>query len=575
MSAFERRLRLGTGLFLVLYIVQHMLNHTLGLVSFEMMEGLRQVLTTVWRNPLVNGVLYFCLITHFLLALWSLFRKSTLKMPAWELAQLVLGLSVIPLLSGHATANWGTRILFDLDVNYYFTIGGIFGNPWYIVRQILLIIVVWLHVCVGLHFWLRLKRWYRKYLPVVYVVAVLIPILSLLGTVRVSFEITDGELDEVYGEVVYESYEKYEEAALLEPDVYSLGDWIGSLTPRKLNDTVLIFFYGLLAMTLLARWARYWLHQRQGMFAVYHPNGKKLSGLRGQTLLETIRHHGIPHASVCGGRARCTTCRVRIARGIESCPEPNTLEKQALTRIKAAPDVRLACQTRPVNDVHITPLVSADSGVQAVRRPGSVQGTERNVVAMFVDLRGSTQMGEKRLPYDVLFILNRFFSEMTDALHATQGHYAQFAGDGLMALYGLKHDLRQGCRQALAGAVRMQQRIDGLNDYFKEELDEPLRIGIGIHCGEAIVGTMGPPMSPNYSAIGDSINAAARLESTSKEFGCTLVVSTAVTEAAEYELMDVPRHSVTVRGKTKTLEVYAVDNDALTKLAQLFLDGST
>ena len=187
---------------------------------------------------------------------------------------------------------------------------------------------------------------------------------------------------------------------------------------------------------------------------------------------------------------------------------------------------------------------------------------------MFVDLRGSTQMGEKRLPYDVLFILNRFFSEMTDVLHKTQGHYAQFAGDGLMALYGLNRGLQQGCGDALKGAVQMQMRIDHLNEYFKEELDEPLRIGIGLHCGEAIVGTMGPPSSPNYSAIGDNVNAAARLESLTKDFECTLIVSAPVIERAGYDFADIPLHSVTVRGKTQTLDVYAVDQNGLRNLDQ-------
>lgn len=283
-------------------------------------------------------------------------------------------------------------------------------------------------------------------------------------------------------------------------------------------------------------------------------------------MLETIRSHGVPHASVCGGRARCTTCRVRIGRGLDTCPAPSALEQQALKRIQAAPDVRLACQTRPVNDVQITPLVAAAEGMSALHRPGAVQGTEQQVVAMFVDLRGSTQLGEQRLPYDVLFVLNRFFSEMAEVLQQTHGHYAQFAGDGLMALYGLNRGLQQGCRDALHGAARMQQRIDRLNEYFEEELNQPLAIGIGIHCGEAIVGTMGPPHSPNYSAIGDNINSAARLESLTKEFECTLVVSASVVDQAGYVLSG-PLHSVTVRGKTQTLDVYAVDVDTLHTIA--------
>lgn len=550
MTLFERRLRLGTGLFLVVYTTQHLLNHSLGLISFELMEGVRQLLAVFWRNPVVNAILYACLLAHFLLALWSLFKRSSLKMPRWELAQVVFGLSIVPLLSGHATANWGSRVLFEIEVNYYFTITGIFSNGWYIVRQFLLVCVAWLHVCVGLHFWLRMKRWYKKYLPTIYILAVLIPLLALLAVTRISFELSEGEYLDVYDGA--------------ETDESFLVD--AELTPAQLSNVVLVIFYGLLGATLAARWARFRFKRRLGVYTISHPSGKRLVGLKGQTLLDTIRSHGVPHASVCGGRARCTTCRVRVGRGLAACPQPNALEQQALKRIKAAPNVRLACQTCPVNDVQITPLVAAAEGMSALRRPGAVQGTEQQVVAMFVDLRGSTQLGEQRLPYDVLFVLNRFFSEMAEVLQQTHGHYAQFAGDGLMALYGLSRGLQQGCRDALQGATRMQQRIDRLNEYFKEELNQPLRIGIGVHCGEAIVGTMGPPRSPNYSAIGDNINTAARLESLTKEFGCTLVVSAPLIDQAGYTL-DVPLHSVTVRGKTQSLEVYAIDVDALPTIA--------
>ncbi len=549
MILFERRLRLGTGLFLAGYITQHLLNHALGLVSYELMEGVRYALANVWRNPLVNAMLYLCLITHFILALVAVYRRSTLRMRRWELAQMILGLLIVPLLAGHATANWGGRILLGVEVDYYFTISGIFSNSWYVLRQLLLVLVAWLHVCIGLHFWLRIKPWYRSYIPVFYAIALLIPVLSIIAAMRVNIDISRDEFIEEFA---------IEEAATatVEPAV----------TPVELKQIVLVAFYALLLMTLLARWLRLYLSRKKGTFRLVHASGKTITGIRGQTILEILRLHDIPHASVCGGRGRCTTCRVRMGRGFVDCPRPDTLEQTALSRINASSDIRLACQTRPATDVHITPLVAASEGLASLRRPAAVQGTERGVVAMFVDLRGSTRLGETRLPYDVLFILNRFFAEMTDVLESTGGHYAQFAGDGLMALYGLSAGMREGCRAALRGAVRMQDRIDRMNENLREELDEPLRIGIGIHCGEAIVGTMGPPNAPNYSAIGDTINAAARLEALTKDFGVTLIVSTGVIEESGYDLAGVHVHPVNVRGKYQTLDVFAVDADAIRRL---------
>ena len=130
------------------------------------------------------------------------------------------------------------------------------------------------------------------------------------------------------------------------------------------------------------------------------------------------------------------------------------------------------------------------------------------------------------MPYDVLFILNQFFNEMTKALVATGGHYSNFTGDGLMALYGL--DVPEpaiGAAQALRGAGEMLTRLDQLNAQLKPDLKEPLRIGIAIHFGEAIVGAMGPPGSQIVTAIGDTVNTTARLESLTKDYDCTLILS--------------------------------------------------
>jgi adenylate cyclase len=114
------------------------------------------------------------------------------------------------------------------------------------------------------------------------------------------------------------------------------------------------------------------------------------------------------------------------------------------------------------------------------------------------------------MPYDLLFIRNCFFAEMTKALADTNGDYSQFTGDGPMALYGLDAaDPALGPIQALRGAREMLARLDQLNEHMHAELRQPLRMGIGIHYGEAIVGSMGPPRLQITTAIGDTVNTAA------------------------------------------------------------------
>jgi adenylate cyclase len=324
-------------------------------------------------------------------------------------------------------------------------------------------------------------------------------------------------------------------------------------------QAILFTHLGLLALVFAARGARRWLHSRRMPPLLTHPSGQKVPVFPGASILEALRDHGIAHASVCGGRARCTTCRVQIGNGRESLPPPGELEAKALARIGAANGLRLACQVRPVADLSITPLLGADaSAAEGFTRAG-MEGSERLITIMFIDLRGSTTLGEAKLPYDVLFILNRFFGEMKDALEATRGHYAQFTGDGLMALYGLyADDPAQGAADALRGAREMLLRLEQLNHKLKGELPQPLRIGIGIHYAEAIVGAMGPPRAQTITAIGDTANTAARLESLTKEYGCALVVSRRAAEAAGLNLAGEKLHEAPVKGKMQSVQFYAL-----------------
>jgi adenylate cyclase len=281
--------------------------------------------------------------------------------------------------------------------------------------------------------------------------------------------------------------------------------------------------------------------------------------LPGATVLETLRENGIAHAAVCGGRGRCTTCRVLVTKGFDTLPAPEALEASALTRIGASAGTRLACQIRPSADIAVAPLLPADASAADGSERGGLEGRERLITIMFVDLRGSTTLAEDKLPYDVLFILNQFFYEMTQALAATNGHYSQFTGDGLMALYGLDtDDPARGAADAVRGAGEMLMRLDQLNHRLGAELAQPLRIGIGIHFSEAIVGAMGPPRSRIVTAIGDTVNTAARLENLSKDYGCPLILSRPAAEAAGLTLAGEPLHECAVKGRLQTVQFYAL-----------------
>ena len=144
---------------------------------------------------------------------------------------------------------------------------------------------------------------------------------------------------------------------------------------------------------------------------------------------------------------------------------------------------------------------------------------------MFIDLRNSTRLAEARMPFDVVFLLNHYFAEMAEAVERAGGHYSNFTGDGLMALFGLDGLLEFGSRGALICAIDMLEKVERLNERLADELTQALQIGVGIHTGDVIVGKMGPPKTPVLTALGDAANTAARLESASKELHAPIIVS--------------------------------------------------
>lgn len=267
---------------------------------------------------------------------------------------------------------------------------------------------------------------------------------------------------------------------------------------------------------------------------------------------------GVPHAQVCGGRGRCSTCRVRVYEGADALPAPELLEKRVLRRIGAADNVRLACQTRPQADCRVLPILPADTRLHSYADSRFLHGADRKIAILFADLRGFTAFAEDRLPFDVVFVLNQYFQAVGTAIETRGGYLDKFIGDGAMALFGVDTDLRTACRQAIEATWEMGRELDQLNARLAAELNEPLRIGIGLHCGDAIVGRMGYKHTSQLTAIGDAVNTAARLEALTKEHGAQLLISEDVAGNAELELDRFDSVQVSIRGKAQGLYAFVV-----------------
>jgi adenylate cyclase len=541
------RLRLVSGLVMLAFVTMHMLAHVALLVSFEWADATLAVMMAPWRTIPGTALLAAAFLVHYINALWSIYARRSLRMPRWERWQVLLGLAIPLLLVLHVMATRVAELAADVHSSYASVLLTLwYSSPWIGVLQVAALLVVWAHACIGVHFWLRVKPWYRDWVAAFRAFAILLPTLALAGFVAAGNQtLREAELDADYVPTVRQSTNATPEAVAL---IYG-------------GATIAIWTHlGLLGLVFGARAVRGWLYRRREPPVLTHASGRRLRILPGATVLETLRDNGVPHAAVCGGRARCTTCRVLVTQGLDALPEPEPQEQAALDRIKASPGTRLACQIRPTSDIAVIPLFAADATAIDGTVRGGLEGSERPITVVFVDLRGSTTIGEARLPYDVLHLLNQFFHEMTAALAATNGHYSQFTGDGLMALYGLNEsDPKKGAADALRGAREMLARLDRLNRRLRNEVSQPLRIGIGIHHSEAIVGAMGPPKSRIITAIGDTVNTCARLESLTKEFNCSIVVSRQAAEAARLDVTGLTLNEVPVKGRVAKVEFYALE----------------
>ncbi|MBL0899804.1 MAG: adenylate/guanylate cyclase domain-containing protein [Reyranella sp.] len=542
------RLRLWSGYVLFFYVVTHLLNHALGLISLRVLEAGRVWFVFIWHNPLGQTVLYGALFGHFFLALWSLYRRRALRLSRWEWAQWILGILVVPLATIHIV---GTRLaheLYGVDAGYPWVLGSLVAGGWEgVARQFSLPLVVWLHACIGLHFAWRLKPWYRDWLPYLYALALLVPVAGIAGAAIGLRDVADLAQRPGFLEALFERARVPQPSEIV--TLYAIS--------RDLQIGALAF----LVAALAARPLRDLWERRAGVVRLDYGERKSVTQPAGLSILEMSRIAGIPHASVCGGRGRCSTCRVRIGGDDRArLPAASSEEAKVLARVGAPANVRLACQLRPPpGHYRVTPLLPAGVGpIEAYRRQPQAHGGEHYVALLFADIRGFTSISEGKLPYDVVFLLNRYFRATGQAIEAAGGRLDKFIGDGVMAIFGLNSDPKTACRQALEAARRMALALDDLNEALSGDLDLPLRIGIGLHAGPAIVGEMGYERAAQITAIGDTVNTASRLEALTKEFAVELVVSQELLDRAEVDLGDAPRHEVDIRGRQGRLAVRAI-----------------
>jgi adenylate cyclase len=542
-----RQIRLGCGLVLFTYLVSHFLNHALGNISMEALAAGVHYHAMFWQFPPVGMVFYASALIHSGLGIWALYERRQFRWKAIEPLQLVLGLSIPALIISHISGVRLGQALFGLEKLY----PQVFYADWVVAPPQMwllfaVLVIAWIHGCIGLYFWLRMKAFYQRAAPFLLAAAVLVPTLAMLG------------LYQGGRNVVRDSDSAEWRADNLSP--HHVGTPAERAVLEDIVDYFLIGYLGLLGLVLLGKGVRALNERRGGMITLSYGNGRTVRVPRGLSVLEASLRNNVPHASVCGGRARCSTCRIRVIGDTTSLPEPSQREAFVLNRVGATdPSIRLACQLRPTADLSFFQLfmphtMSTNAHASHPHRIGQ----ERYLVSMFVDMRGSTKLAEHRLPFDTVFIVNRFLGAVSQAVIECGGQPNQFVGDGELALFGLATSRQTACRQALKAAAMIAGNVEELNQFLEHDQREPIRFGIGIHGGEVIIGDIGYRDHMVFTALGDAVNVAARLQDMTKTLACEAIFSEEVRITAGLAADALPLREAVIRGRAEPMMVRTV-----------------
>jgi len=184
-------------------------------------------------------------------------------------------------------------------------------------------------------------------------------------------------------------------------------------------------------------------------------------------------------------------------------------------------------------------------------------GVTQTITVLFADIRGFTRISEHAAPEQIVQLLNRYFSAMTDIIFAHGGTLDKYLGDGLMVLFGAPTTTPKDAANALSAAVAMQRRMLSINDELRKEGFPEIGIGIGLHTGEVIVGYIGSERRSEYTAIGDAVNTASRLESNAK--GGQILISEATAQAARTRYHLSPRDPISVKNREQPVPLFEVE----------------
>jgi len=346
----------------------------------------------------------------------------------------------------------------------------------------------WIHGCLGLNYSFGRRSWFRQLRPVLFAIALLLPVFAGLGFIAMGRELAGTPRSAAAAEYL------------------SPANVAQRLAIEQWKDNLLNWYFSIIFAAFLAREIRNLVERRgKGLVKVAYP-GETVSIPRGWSVLEASRSFHLPHAAMCGGRARCSTCRVRVTAGQEHCPPPAKDEQDTLSRIHAPADVRLACQLRPQGNVSVIPIVRTARPVyraSAPRRSG-----EHEVVVLYCDFRNRADFANDHMPQDLLHIMTVYVDGLSHAIRAAGGMLSYVESDSICALFGVDAGTQACSQRALQAVGAIEGVIADLNNRLGRHEGGRLKISVVVHSGHAAVGEIGSQEPPLVLAIGEAVDVA-------------------------------------------------------------------
>ena len=300
------------------------------------------------------------------------------------------------------------------------------------------------------------------------------------------------------------------------------------------------------------------------MFEIFsQTDNKTIYASPDSTILEAMLAANINHIHVCGGVARCTTCRVYIMDGLSNCLPRTEQERDMAEKFGFPDNIRLACQTRIRGNITIRRPVVDDLDIKIVLKqfgdtPGTRLGHEKDLAILFTDIVNYTEFAEAFPAYDVVHVLNRYYQSMNEIIVHYKGVISDVAGDGILALFGVIENSESPVLDAINAVRAMNEALKKFNKYLNQLYDWSFGIRAGINFGKVIVGNFDTGMMSKISAIGDAVNLASRIETANKEFSTKLLISQWAYEEVKGVVEVLGKHSTTLKGKSGKYVLYEV-----------------